>query len=246
MEEELLPRLKYGAAEMGFILTDGQLAQFARYAELLLEWNEKMNLTAITEPKEIVDKHFLDSLGAAKWINAAMTGPEGQASALSLIDVGTGAGFPGIPLKILFPELRLTLLDSLQKRLRFLETVVGELGLEYVECVHARAEEAARQAAYHERFDFATARAVAALPLLSEYCAGFVKPGGWFLAYKGPQAAEELTAASPLLSRLKLQVNETAVVAIPDTDYTRTVVILRKTAPLPSTYPRRPNKIGTV
>ena len=148
--------LRQAAESYGLALTEEQLSRFERYYELLIEWNQKMNLTAITEPREVAVKHMIDSLSA--WDDSLFS-PEA-----SLVDVGTGAGFPGIPLKILYPGLKLTLLDSLNKRIRYLQTVVDELGLTDVRCIHARAEEAARQKEYREQFDIAVSRAVARLP----------------------------------------------------------------------------------
>ncbi len=150
--------------KMGVPLTEEQTSQFMAYLVLLLEWNEKMNLTAITEEREVVLKHFADSLSLAPAI--------GQ-GALSVIDVGTGAGFPGLPLKIARPEIRLTLLDSLQKRIGFLEEVKAQLGLENVSCIHSRAEDGGQNPAYREQFDLCVSRAVAALPILLEYCLPF-------------------------------------------------------------------------
>ncbi|MBQ8751910.1 MAG: 16S rRNA (guanine(527)-N(7))-methyltransferase RsmG, partial [Clostridia bacterium] len=181
------------AAEYGAALTPEQAERFDVYARLLVEWNEKMNLTAITDPEGMLVKHFVDSLTLAPFL------PEGG---FSLIDVGTGAGFPGVPVAILRPDCRLTLLDSLNKRLTFLETLCREVGVTATR-VHARAEEGGRQAALRDRFDVATARAVAGLPLLCEYCLPFVKPGGRFLALKGPDGEAELVSAKKALIELK-------------------------------------------
>lgn len=155
------------AKEYGLELTTAQLDDFNKYYELLVEWNEKINLTAITEPKEVAIKHIVDSLSCYQ--EKLFTGD------VSLIDVGTGAGFPGLPLKIFCPNLKLTLLDSLNKRVKFLQLVVDELGLKDVEVIHARSEEAARNKKYREKFNLATARAVARLPILCEYCLPFIK-----------------------------------------------------------------------
>lgn len=154
--------LKIAATEYGLNLTEDQISAFNKYYELLYEWNKKINLTAITEPKDVAIKHMVDSLSCFK----ADLFKENT----SLIDVGTGAGFPGLPLKIFYPSLKLTLLDSLNKRVKFLQLVVDELGLKDVEVIHARSEEAARNKKYREKFDLATARAVARLPIICEYC----------------------------------------------------------------------------
>ena len=180
--------LRQAAESYGLPLTEEQLSRFERYYELLIEWNQKMNLTAITEPREVAVKHMVDSLSA--YDPALFNGT------VSIIDVGTGAGFPGLPLKIFCPDAKLTLMDSLNKRVNFLQTVVDELGLEGVSCVHARAEEGARMKQYREQFDLAVSRAVARLPILCEYCLPFVKRGGHFLALKGRAYAEEVEEAA--------------------------------------------------
>lgn len=185
------------AKEYGLELTSDQISAFDRYYELLVEWNEKINLTAITEPREVAIKHIVDSLSCYQ--KELFTGQTGQ---ISLIDVGTGAGFPGLPLKIFYPELKLTLLDSLNKRVKFLQLVVDELGLKDVEVIHARSEEAARNKKYREKFDLATARAVARLPIICEYCLPFVKQGGTFIALKGRQYEEEIQEAQKAFSVL--------------------------------------------
>lgn len=219
------------AADYGLKLSDRQLQQFVRYYELLLEWNEKINLTAITEPKEVAVKHMIDSLSAyeEKYF------PQGA----SLIDVGTGAGFPGIPLKILRPDLKLTLLDSLNKRLKFLATVVAELGLKDVVCLHARAEEAARQKAYREQFDIATSRAVARLSVLAEYCLPYVKQGGMFLALKGMKYQEETEEGAKGVAILGGKITGKRPVHLPGLDDVRAIVEIKKVKPTPKTYPRK-------
>lgn len=210
------------------------------YARLLVEWNERMNLTAITAPEEIAVKHFADSLTAGALLPAAGDAP------LTLIDVGTGAGFPGVPLALWRRDIRLTLLDSLNKRLVFLETLCRELALP-VTLVHARAEEAGRRKEMRERFDVATARAVAALPTLCEYCLPLVKPGGRFIAMKGPSGGEELTAAANALSRLGGAPGELRELQLPsagEPDARRTLIAIDKVAPTPAAYPRPSAKIA--
>ncbi len=187
--EKILPLCKDFAA-----LSDKQQQQLSMYGNLLVEWNEKMNLTAITEPDEVVFKHFLDCLLFFKCIDV----PENA----SVIDVGTGAGFPGVVLKIARPDIRLTLLDSLNKRITFLNEVIDKLGLVDTVAVHLRAEEGARRPEYREQFDIATARAVAPLNVLSEYCLPYVKKGGIFVSLKGPAAAEEIEASKKAIAVL--------------------------------------------
>ncbi len=200
------------------------------YAGLLVEWNEKMNLTAITDPTGIAVKHFADSLLAAPLL------PEG---AFRLIDVGTGAGFPGVPLALLRPDCRLTLLDSLNKRLIFLETLCKELALP-AELIHARAEEGGKRPALREQFDVATARAVAALPVLCEYCLPFVKVGGRFIALKGPDSEREQEAAAKAVTLLGGEVaqSRTAHLTVGEETMERRLVRIDKCRPTPSKYPR--------
>lgn len=223
--------LRQAAESYGLPLTEEQLSRFERYYELLIEWNQKMNLTAITEPREVAVKHMIDSLSA--WDDSLFS-PEA-----SLVDVGTGAGFPGIPLKILYPGLKLTLLDSLNKRIRYLQTVVDELGLTDVRCIHARAEEAARQKEYREQFDIAVSRAVARLPILAEYCLPFVKKGGIFAALKGMQYEQEAQEARKALGMLGGQLAAVHPVQLPGLEDKRAVIYVRKTGKTPAAYPRK-------
>ena len=185
--------LKNAAKAEGFALSDNQLAAFQQYAELLVEWNQKMNLTAITEPEEIAVKHFVDSLMLLKYIDI----PENAA----LIDVGTGAGFPGIPIKIFSPSVQVALLDALNKRVGFLNTVSEALG-QNNQCLHLRAEEGGRKPELREQFDVATARAVASMATLAEYCLPYVKVGGVFAALKGFEIEAELEEAKPAIKLL--------------------------------------------
>ena len=219
------------AAAYSISLSDRQLDQFEQYFVLLMDWNQKMNLTAITEPHEVAVKHMIDSLSV---YDAALF-PVG----LRLIDVGTGAGFPGIPLKILRPDLRLTLLDSLNKRVRFLETVVQALGLTDVACVHARAEEAARQKIYREQFDLAVSRAVARLPVLAEYTLPFVKPGGVFAAMKGMKYQEEADSAAHAIRVLGGGTMRLVPVKLPGLADVRAVIYIDKKGRTPAVYPRK-------
>ncbi|MDY3280883.1 16S rRNA (guanine(527)-N(7))-methyltransferase RsmG [Dysosmobacter sp.] len=203
-----------------------------RYGELLIETNKVMNLTAITEPKDVASLHFLDSAALL-----TLTDLRGR----SVVDVGTGAGFPGMPLRILEPSIRLTLLDSLGKRIHFLQGVCDDLGLNDVACIHARAEEFA--AKHRETFDVATSRAVAALPMLSELCLPLVKVGGVFLAMKAVDSEEEINSAKHAISLLGGKIREVKDYPIPGTDVTHRLVVVEKIAPSPAKYPRAFAKI---
>ncbi|MCD7777336.1 MAG: 16S rRNA (guanine(527)-N(7))-methyltransferase RsmG [Clostridiales bacterium] len=204
---------------------------FEVYKDLLLEWNEKINLTAITDESEIAFKHFLDSLSLLKFADLKNK---------TLIDVGTGAGFPGLPLKIAEPTVKLTLLDSLNKRVIFLKEVVSVLGLNDVSCIHQRAEEAAKPP-MREAFDFAVSRAVADMAVLSELCLPFVKPGGYFTALKGPSPEEELKKAKKAVEILGGKIEKTEKVTI--SDFTHTLVFIKKIKHTPKAYPRQFAKI---
>ena len=227
----MIDRLKQGFNDLSMEVTDEQIAQLVRYGELLVEWNEKMNLTAITDPIEIAEKHFLDS---AMCLKCGIAG--------SVIDVGTGAGFPGLVLKILKPDIKLCLLDSLQKRLTFLETVTNELNLSDVTFVHARAEDGGRDKKLREKFDFAVARAVANLSTLSEYCLPFVKQNGCFVAMKGPKAQQEISDAQNALSKLGGKLDTVLEEKIPSTDLEHVIVSVKKVRQTPSQYPRKAGK----
>lgn len=207
-------------------LEETQARQLERYYELLIDWNSRMNLTAITEAEDVAQKHFADSATGAELISRGA----------SLIDVGTGAGFPGLVLKIVRSDIKLTLLDSLQKRIGFLEEVCKELGISGVKCIHARAEDGARDNALRGRFDYAAARAVAGIPFLCEWLTPYLKVGGKALLYKGPQAAEEVTGAASALKALCC----TAELKHLDTAWgERNIVILTKNAPTDKKYPRK-------
>ena len=231
----MLPILSDCTKKAGFDLTTLQLEQFARYAELLVEWNQKMNLTAITEPNEIVTKHFTDSLYGLSYLPAGAR----------LIDVGTGAGFPGIPLKIARPDISLTLLDSLNKRLNFLNAVVEDLRLSDTKTVHARAEEGASpKSSLRESFNVATSRAVAQLNVLAEYCLPYVKVGGVFLAYKGGDVEDECKIAKNAVKTLGGDIQDVLSYTIPTTDITHTVVVIEKVKETADIYPRQQGKIA--
>ena len=205
-------------------LSSAQLAQFETYYAMLADWNTRVNLTAITAPEDVAKKHFLDSLAAAPYLKAGA----------SVADVGTGAGFPGLPLLILRPDLKVTLIDSLQKRLVFLEAVLKELKLT-AECVHARAEDAGQNPRYREQFDAALTRAVSGLPVLCELTLPLVKVGGISIAYKG-DSAEELAASKNALAVLHATAER---VTVPSDYGARELVILTKTGTTPKQYPRK-------
>ncbi|MBQ9414082.1 MAG: 16S rRNA (guanine(527)-N(7))-methyltransferase RsmG [Clostridia bacterium] len=233
IDKEYLRRLAVG---FDVALDDTQLSRFDRYAEMLVEWNEKMNLTGITDPADMVLKHFADSLSLLSVL---------PPDAVTLIDVGTGAGFPGVPLAIASPALHMTLLDSLQKRLRFLDVVCEELELSAV-TVHARAEDGGHNPALREHFDVATARAVAALPTLCEYCLPFVKPGGVFVAMKGPESDAETNASKAAAAALSGRYRETASLLLDDCNgeqYQRRLIVFDKSEKTPARFPRDAAKI---
>ena len=212
-------------------LTDKQNEQLNIYFEMLIDWNKKINLTAITEKEEVWLKHFEDSLSIEKILDLDSIG--------SVIDVGTGAGFPGLPIKIAFPHIRLTLLDSLDKRIHFLEAVVRELELTDVECVHGRAEDFSRKLDYREKYDLCVSRAVAGLSVLSELCIPFVKPGGSFVAYKSEKAETEIIEASNALSVLNGEIRSTEEFTLSDNVQKRVLINIEKIGITPEKYPRR-------
>ena len=218
-------------SEASFSLTDVQAEQFLEYYRRLIETNRVMNLTAITEFEDVVEKHFLDSVLAARYFDFS--------SAQSLIDVGTGAGFPGIPLKILYPQLQVVLLDSLRKRVDFLQEIVDNLKLCSVEAVHGRAEEIGRDARFRESFDVCVSRAVANLSTLSEYCMPFVKPNGNFIAYKAGDMGEELAAARNAVHMLGGEVKQEIAFFLPGTDIPRSLIWIVKEMRTPQFYPRK-------
>lgn len=224
-----------GLEELSISLSQEQKRQFVTYYEYLIEKNKVMNLTAITEYEEVIVKHFLDSLSIVKAGCFEQNALDGK----SVIDIGTGAGFPGIPLKIAFPQLKITLLDSLNKRVNFLNEVIEMLGLSKVEAVHGRAEDYAKQKEYRECFDFCVSRAVANLSTLSEYCIPFVKEGGCFISYKSGRIDEELSQAGNAVKILGGKVLDVVKFPLMGTDMDRSFVIIKKTRPTAKKYPRK-------
>lgn len=216
-------------AEAQLSFTEEQLAQFTRYYELLVETNKVMNLTAITEPEEVAVKHMVDSLLAYE------DGMQGK----TLVDVGTGAGFPGVPLKIYCPSLKVTLVDSLGKRLRFLEQVIDELGLKGIRCEHLRAEDAGRSKKHREQYEYVTARAVARLSVLSEYCLPLAKKGGQFIALKGSRFAEEIEEGEAAVKILGGKIISAEPVKLPGLDDGRAIIKIAKIKATPAQYPRK-------
>lgn len=223
--------LKYKLKELSINLDDEKERQFQKYYELLIEWNKVMNLTAITEYEEVVEKHFVDSLSIKEVLNLDEID--------TVIDIGTGAGFPGIPLKIAYPHLKMTLLDSLNKRVKFLNEVTEQLQLEYIEKIHGRAEDLARKEIYREKFELCVSRAVANLATLSEYCLPFVKKGGCFVSYKSGEIEDELKKSKKALGVLGGRIKDVVKFQLPGTDISRAFVIIEKEHNTPKKYPRK-------
>ena len=233
MGEHFKKQLTEEMSSMGIALSEEQVRQFETYYDLLIEWNNVMNLTAITEESEVITKHFTDSASLIKAVPSILN------ASLKIADIGTGAGFPGIPLKILNPQLEIVLMDSLNKRIRFLEDTVQKLGLTNVTAVHARAEELAKNKSYREKMDFCCSRAVANLSTLSEYCLPFVKKGGYFISYKTEQVQEEINQGQKAIKVLGGGNTEAVFFTLPGTDYQRSLVKIEKQAATPAKYPRK-------
>ena len=228
--------LKKGIEDFGLEANEKVLSDFQKYKELLVEWNQKMNLTGIEDEKEVFIKHFLDSISAVTkgYIQNGM----------SLIDVGTGAGFPGLPLRICLPELKVTLLDSLNKRINFLQEVSSKLSIDDIEFIHGRAEDFGKNEDYREKYDIATARAVAGLPVLMEFCVPFIKVGGYFVCLKGPNANLELEESKKAMEVLGVEYIEKIDVKLPESDLNHNILIFKKVKNTPSKYPRKAGKVS--
>lgn len=217
--------------ERGITLSSNQLAQFETYYRLLVDWNERMNLTGITERDAVYEKHFYDSVSLSFFTD--------MNAVRKLADIGSGAGFPSIPLKICFPHVEVLIVDSLNKRIQFLNTLKEELSLNNVECVHGRAEDVARMPDYRDQFQLVTARAVARLNVLNEFCLPFVGKGGLFAAMKGSQSDEEVKEAAYSLSELKGKVKSQHRMILPNEQSERHIVLIEKTESTPRKYPRK-------
>lgn len=231
MREQQFEQLKLNLQDLGLNPSDGQIEQFIKYYELLVEWNSFMNLTAITEFDEVCLKHFVDSVSLCKAIDCT--------EKKKVIDIGTGAGFPGIPLKIMFPNLKITLLDSLGKRVKFLNEVIQKLGLTDIEAIHGRAEDFVKEKGSREGYDLCVSRAVANLSTLSEYCLPYVKKEGYFISYKSEKIVEESKAASHAIEILGGKITGQVEFQLPNSDIYRNLFMIQKVKSTPAKYPRK-------
>lgn len=222
-------KFKELSSTLGIDLNDVQIENFIKFKDILLEWNEKINLTTIVEDDDIIIKHFVDSLTSAMYV-------EDNAK---IIDIGTGAGFPGIPLKIVKDDLDVTLLDSLNKRIVYLNDLIDRIGFRKIEAIHGRAEETSRNKDFREQYDIAIARAVANLKVLSEYALPFVKVGGKFICMKGPNVAEEISGAEENIKLLGGRIIEKKSFELPGTDMGRTIIVIEKVKNTDKKYPRK-------
>ena len=227
MDKLLVDSLK----ELNISINERQMEQFLCYKDILIEWNKKVNLTAITEEREIIIKHFVDSVSVLNKVDIPLNA--------SIIDVGTGAGFPGIPLKIMRSDLEVTLLDSTNKKIEFLNLVCQQLELEHVNNIHSRAEDGGLNPLLREKFDFCVSRAVANLSVLSEYCLPFIKIGGSFVALKGPDVTAELEESKKAIFELGGRVKKVEKIEIPNSDIVHSVVVIEKVSKTPKIYPRK-------
>ncbi|KEI01992.1 16S rRNA (guanine(527)-N(7))-methyltransferase RsmG [Clostridium botulinum] len=230
-ENQYYDILKVAASSMGLEFNDKKYYQFIKYKDLLKDWNSKVNLTAITEDEEIIKKHFIDSMKIFQF--------EYLKKANKIIDIGTGGGFPGIPMKIIRPEVEMVLLDSLKKRINVLDDILCKIGIDDVETIHGRAEEFSRNVKYREQFDAVVSRAVANLASLSEFCLPYVKVGGYFVALKGPSVDEEVKIAKKAISILGGKLEEIGEVEIENSDLKHNLVIIKKIKNTPKQYPRK-------
>ncbi|MBU5592406.1 16S rRNA (guanine(527)-N(7))-methyltransferase RsmG [Clostridium sp. MSJ-4] len=233
---EFYKLMKSAAEDISLNFDEEKYNKFMLYKDILKEWNNKINLTAITEDEDIVKKHFIDCIKAFKF--------QGFREAKSIIDVGTGAGFPGIPIGIMREDSEIMLLDSLNKRVNFLNEVIRELGLKNFNTIHKRAEELSREKQYRENFDIATSRAVANMCTLSELCIPYVKVGGYFVALKGPSIEEELKDSKNAIATLGGRLEEVIPVDIEDSDLKHNLVVIKKVNSTPNVYPRKANAIS--
>ena len=223
--------LERGLSQLNIHFTDKQIEQFMKYYDLLIEKNKVMNLTAITDLNEVMTKHFLDSVLISNVLD--------MSDFNTLVDVGTGAGFPGIPVKILFPNLKVTLIDSLNKRLKFLDDVISELELDKIETVHGRAEDLGHNDLYREKYDLCVSRAVANLSTLSEYCIPFIKKNGVFASYKASDSEEEINISKNAITILGGSISKVCEIDLPGTEVKRNIVIIKKDKYTPKKYPRK-------
>jgi len=230
MNEKFYEILDKKCKKIKIDLSDEQISRFYKYYKILVDTNKVVNLTAITEMEEVIEKHFVDSLSLIKI---------GKIENQNIIDIGTGAGFPGIPLKIAFPKIKVTLLDSLNKRVNFLNSVILELNLKNIEVIHGRAEDFGNNQQYRELYDISVSRAVSNLSSLSEYCLPFVKEGGYFIAYKSGNSDEEILEAKGAIFKLSGKIELTEKFTLPDSNVERSLVIIKKCGKMSKKYPRK-------
>jgi len=238
--------MKASCEDVNLILDEDKFNSFITYMKLLQEWNQKINLTSIIEDEQVIKKHFIDSIKIFKFkeIINGLTPKGSKGKQIKIIDIGTGAGFPGIPMKIMVPELKIVLLDSLNKRVNFLNEIVSTLKLREIQTVHGRAEDFARDNAYRNKFDFAVSRAVANLAVLSELSLPYVKVSGYFIAMKGPSVEEEITNSKNALLALGGKIEEIIKVDIEDTDLKHNIVVIKKIKATSNLYPRKAGLIN--